>query len=125
MLKEIISQTNISSDLKQIADKVFNSERISAEDGLKLYEEAELGYLGMLANFVREKHNHDNTYYNRNFHIEPTNICIHNCKFCSYSRKINQEGSWEHSVDEIIKMVQLQRQTCNGSSYCWRRSSSS
>ncbi|MCX6223599.1 MAG: CofH family radical SAM protein [Bacteroidia bacterium] len=40
--------------------------------------------------------------FNRNFHIEPTNICIHNCRFCSYSRKFNQPGSWEMSMDDIL-----------------------
>lgn len=87
---------------KKIAEKVKNHQRISNEEGLWLYENGELGFLGTLANFVREEKNGHNTYYNRNFHFEPTNICIYSCKFCSYSRKFNEEGSWEHTIEDAL-----------------------
>jgi len=51
-----------------------------------LFEKATLPYLGALANYVREKLHGDKTYFNRNFHIEPTNVCVFACSFCSYSR---------------------------------------
>jgi aminodeoxyfutalosine synthase len=102
----LIDLTNLSSDLKSIAHKVFNGERISIEEGIALYEKAELSYLGVLANFVREKKNGNNVYFNRNFHVEPTNICVFDCKFCSYSRLLKQkEGSWELSEEQILEMV--------------------
>jgi aminodeoxyfutalosine synthase len=102
----LIDLTNLSSDLKSIAHKVFNGERISTEEGIVLYEKAELSYLGVLANFVREKKNGNNVYFNRNFHVEPTNICVFDCKFCSYSRLLKQkEGSWELSEEQILDMV--------------------
>ncbi|MCF8377978.1 MAG: aminofutalosine synthase MqnE [Bacteroidales bacterium] len=86
---------------KKIADKILNNERINEDEALLLYKEFDLAVLGMLANHIREKFNQNYTYFNRNIHIEPTNICIHNCLFCSYSRKINQEGAWEYSLEEI------------------------
>lgn len=96
---------NINSDLQKIADKIFSNTRITTNDALTLYNKAELGFLGVLANYIREQKNGDKTYYNRNFHIEPTNICIYNCTFCSYARKINQEGAWEYSMQEILEIV--------------------
>lgn len=84
-----------------IAEKVLKGERINSDEGLILYRDFELPILGLLSNHVREKINSGFAFFNRNIHFEPTNICIHNCLFCSYSRKINQEGSWEFSLEEI------------------------
>jgi aminodeoxyfutalosine synthase len=94
------------STLKVIADKVYNSERITSIEGIYLYEHAELSLLGMLADFVRKKKNSKYVYFNRNIHIEPTNICVYDCKFCSYSRLIKhkQEG-WELSEEQILEKV--------------------
>ncbi|HPQ21683.1 MAG TPA: hypothetical protein PK147_07515, partial [Saprospiraceae bacterium] len=83
------------SDLKDevliaIATKVEKGERITPEEGLYLYENGELAYLGVLANYVREKKHGNNTYFNKNFHLEPTNICLYTCSFCSYSRLIKK-----------------------------------
>ena len=74
------------ADLQRIGRKILNDERISFDDGVILFERGSLAYLGTLANYVREKKHGDKTYFNRNFHIEPTNVCVFSCKFCSYSR---------------------------------------
>lgn len=107
----LVNSSNIDTDLKKIAEKIVNNIRINDEEAILLYEKAELGFLGMLANFIREKKHGDKTYFNKNFHIEPTNICIYNCKFCSYFRKIGQEGAWEFSIEEILKMVESYKNT--------------
>ncbi len=102
----VLFDSKISNDLKLIAEKVYADERISFEEGVLLYEKGELGYLGTLANYVREKKNGNNVYFNRNFHIEPTNICVFDCKFCSYSRLLKQkEGGWELSEEQILEKV--------------------
>jgi aminodeoxyfutalosine synthase len=93
---------------QNIARKVIANERITPEEGMYLYEQGELPFLGALANFVREKKNGDNTYFNRNFHIEPTNLCVYDCKFCSYSRLIKQRedpDSWAYSMQDMLDIV--------------------
>ncbi len=102
---EVIQQSAVSEDLKNIAQKVFEGQRITELEGVLLYETAELGFLGSLANFVRESKHGNKTYFNRNFHIEPTNICIYNCEFCSYKRNFGEEGAWEFSAEEMLNMV--------------------
>src|SRR5690349_21673549 len=72
--------------LSDIAAKVQRGERINDEECLLLFEKGSLGFVGSLANSIREKLHGDTTYFNRNFHIEPTNICVFSCNFCSYSR---------------------------------------
>src|SRR5690606_40264776 len=61
---------NLSEELRRIAEKVLHEERISFQEAVYLYEHAELGYLGVLANYIRESKHGDYTYFNRNFHIE-------------------------------------------------------
>ncbi len=103
---EVINQSNLDLSLKKIAEKVFASERITFDEGVLLFEKGELGFLGTLANFIREKKNGNNVYFNRNFHIEPTNICVFDCKFCSYSRLLKQkDGAWELNEEQILEMV--------------------
>ena len=104
--ESIVLNANTPADLKNIAEKIFSKQRISVEEGILLYEKAELGFLGTLANWVREEKNGNNVYFNRNFHIEPTNICVFDCKFCSYSRLVKQkEDAWELSEEEILNLV--------------------
>lgn len=105
-LEFLIQDKNLDQGLKDIAQKVIQGERISFEDGVLLYEKGELGYLGVLANYIREKKHADVTYFNRNFHIEPTNVCVYDCKFCAYSRLIKErDQGWEMDVDAMMEVV--------------------
>ncbi len=102
----LLRDKNLSSGLRHIAEKVHSNVRISFEDCLNLYNQAELGYLGILANFVRENRHGDKTYFNRNFHIEPTNLCVYDCKFCSYSVLIKERSDgWEYTMEEMLDIV--------------------
>jgi aminodeoxyfutalosine synthase len=92
-------------DLRQLADKIANNKRITSEEGLLLYKNADLSLLGLLASIVRRKLNGNAAYFNRNFHIEPTNKCIYNCRFCSYHKPEGDPDSWEYSHDEMLDIV--------------------
>jgi aminodeoxyfutalosine synthase len=92
-------------DLEKIADKITGNRRISPEDGLLLYEKAGLPLLGILAGMVRREKNGLFVFYNRNFHIEPTNRCIYNCRFCSYHKGAGDPGSWDYSIDQMLDIV--------------------
>ncbi len=97
---------DLSTDLRNITDKVYNLERITEEEGLILFEKGSLGLVGALANFVREAKHGDKTYFNRNFHIEPTNVCVFSCHFCSYSRLYaKREEGWELSIEDMLNIV--------------------
>ena len=93
-------------ELQQIANKIINKERISFDDGVMLFEKGSLSWLGTLANYVREQKHGDKTYFNKNFHIEPTNVCVFSCKFCSYSKLYaHKEEGWELTVDQMLDIV--------------------
>ncbi|CAN5638387.1 aminofutalosine synthase MqnE [soil metagenome] len=94
------------TEMKKIAEKVHGNIRISNADAIWLFEKADLSALGVLANFVRERKNGDYTYFNRNFHIEPTNVCVFSCKFCAYSQEYkHKEEGWELSMDQMLAKV--------------------
>jgi aminodeoxyfutalosine synthase len=105
-IEAILKGNRITEDLQQIADKIYNKQRISEEDAVLLFEKASLPFLGALANFVRERMHGDTTYFNRNFHIEPTNVCVFSCNFCSYSKLYaKRDEGWELSIDQMLHMV--------------------
>lgn len=103
---EALKITQNNSSLLQIAEKVLQGKRISFEDGVLLYEQATIGFTAALADYVRTKLHGDLTYFNRNFHIEPTNLCVFTCKFCSYSRLIKQQDEgWVMSKEQMLDIV--------------------
>jgi aminodeoxyfutalosine synthase len=97
--------------LGPIRDKVLAGERLSDADGLRLLESADLTALGTLANHVREQRHGHLTFYNRNVHLNPTNVCVATCKFCSFARKDDQEASegYTMSLDEAVAKVLSRR----------------
>ena len=92
-------------EVRQIAIKAAGYSRISPDEGLTLFRKADLSVLGLLAGVARRKHNSNFAYFNNNFHIEPTNKCIYNCRFCSYHKHEGDPDSWEYSQDEMLEIV--------------------
>lgn len=105
-LELLLKDVKLASDLKTVVEKVADNKRVTFEEGVFLYEKADLGFLGVLSNYIRTKKHGDHTYFNRNFHIEPTNICVFTCKFCSYSRLLKQaDEGWVLSKEEMLDIV--------------------
>ncbi len=105
-LDTILKNPSLAPSLRRIATKVAHGERLSPAEGLELFEKGSLAYLGALANCVREQKHGDKTYFNRNFHIEPTNVCLYTCSFCSYSRRIKKrEDGWEYSLEDMMEII--------------------
>ncbi len=104
---EVLIGNEKDTALKSIGEKILSSERLSFDEGVALFEKASLPYVGALANYVREKLHGDKTYFNRNFHIEPTNVCVFSCNFCSYSRLYaHREEGWELSKEQMMQIIQ-------------------
>ncbi|MFM7053981.1 MAG: aminofutalosine synthase MqnE [Bacteroidota bacterium] len=92
--------------LNAISQKVLRGERINVDECVALYELGDIGFLGQLADNIRENKHGKNTFFNRNFHIEPTNVCVFSCNFCSYSRQYkNREDGWELSIEQMLEKV--------------------
>lgn len=105
---ELIKELELDKEIERIALAVQSGERIGPKDGVKLLESAPLALLGALANAIKERKSGKHVYYNRNIHVEPTNICVFRCKFCSYRRaSIEDPGAWYYTIDDIRHQVAM------------------
>ena len=107
MLNTSLIIESVPKNLQPIVTKIINKKRISESEGLLLYTQAPLTLLGSLANAIRQQKNGNKTFFNKNIHIEPTNICVFDCKFCSYSRKLSKRvEAWEFTIEEMVEKLE-------------------
>ncbi len=105
ILQNVVKSLQLPQSLKTIAHKVFRAGEISTDDALELYHCRNLAFLGILATETKKRLSGDSVFFNQNFHLEPTNICVNHCKFCSYRRHEGQNGAWECSIEDIVSDV--------------------
>ena len=94
--------------LRGATELLLCGQRIGREEGVVLYREATLPLLSLLATYVRLQKNGYETYYNRNAHVEPTNICLFQCSFCSYRRDADSPEAWNLTLEQIAQRVKEQ-----------------
>ncbi len=90
-----------NSDIADIGDKVLRGERLSREDGIRLFKTGDLLALGYLADVVRRRKNGDRAYFIVNRHINHTNVCENLCRFCAFGRKEEENGAFTLTPEEI------------------------
>ena len=103
---------SFDENLRDIADKVEDGERLTFDDGLALYATSDLNALGKLADHVRRRKHGLTTYYNVNRHFNHTNICVADCKFCGFYKRARQEGAYTHSVQEGVDIARAAGCAC-------------
>lgn len=114
LANKISNPKNISNELQEIKEKILNNQRLSFDDGMKLYNSFDILSIGALADFARvnrlavnnktEKSNY--VYWINNHHLNLTNICEGSCKFCAYRRDENQEGSFFLTLEKSIEYIE-------------------
>ncbi len=105
---EILLNT-LPERLREIARKSASGERVSPEEGLLLLTEAPTALLGLLAAQAKQRLSGKAVYYNRNFHVEPSNICLFHCRFCSYRQAEDSPLAWDYSLEEMLAQVESRR----------------
>jgi len=92
--------------LTDIAEKVFAAQRLTDEEGLRLYGVKDLNALGYLANHVRERKNGNVATYVLNLYLNYSNICILSCQFCAFARRPHEkEGQFTYDIDEMVRQT--------------------
>jgi aminodeoxyfutalosine synthase len=104
-MEKRMTMTPLPAELKLIAEKVEAQERLSFEDGVTLFQSHDLLAVGSLANRVRERINGDKTYYNVNRHMNYTNVCISDCAFCGFYRRVRHPEAYEWTVEECVEIA--------------------
>ncbi|HWP45375.1 MAG TPA: aminofutalosine synthase MqnE [Blastocatellia bacterium] len=100
-----MSLTVITDELRDIAEKVESRQRLSFDDGVRLFESNDLAAIAAMANLVRERINGDVTYYNVNRHLNYTNVCVSDCAFCGFYRRVRHPEAYDWSVEECIEIA--------------------
>ncbi len=91
--------------LEDIQDKVHSGERLSFEDGVRLFQTNDLPFLGALAHQVRLRLNQKKVYYSINLHLNHTNVCAAHCVFCAFARRPHEEGGYTFSLDQMREKI--------------------
>jgi aminodeoxyfutalosine synthase len=91
-----------SGTLRQVAEKIYEGERLTVQEGVSLYRTNNLPLLASLSLFAKQRISGNKVFFNRNFHIEPTNICVFRCKFCSYRRKKGDKDAWDFDIPAML-----------------------
>ncbi|MCK9562352.1 MAG: aminofutalosine synthase MqnE [Bacteroidales bacterium] len=104
-IETLLFSPSTHNTLQNIAKKIIDFQRISTDDCNILYQEADISFLGVLANYICTHKHNNHVYFNKNIHIEPTNICIHDCVFCSYARKKGESQTWEMTIQQMCDKI--------------------
>lgn len=107
-MSQVLETLAHEAGLADVHDKVMEGRRLDFDDGVRLFRSRALMAAGALANVVRERKNGNAAYFVRNMHLNPTNVCTVDCKFCGFYRpyRRKEEGwSWDldHALGEVRK----------------------
>jgi aminodeoxyfutalosine synthase len=91
--------------LRAVWEKVEAGARLDAGDGLVCLETDDLLALGRMADFVKRKKSGDWVFFVINRYVNPTNVCVLSCAFCDFARKTGEPGAFEHSAEDIVRMI--------------------
>jgi aminodeoxyfutalosine synthase len=105
-MSQVLESLASVAGLSGIHDKVLSGERLSFDDGVALFNSRALMPAGALANVVRERKNGNAAYFVRNMHLNPTNVCTVDCKFCGFYRPYkHKEQGWTWDLERALGEV--------------------
>lgn len=108
MTNQTLHTLNLTPEVERITQALLHTEqphRLTDTEALTLLREAPVALLGTLAVARKRAVSGANVYYNRNIHIEPTNICVFKCRFCSYRRSVGESDAWYYSLDDMERLA--------------------
>ena len=99
----MIERRIAAAGIADIAAKMDAQERLTLEDGVRLFECPDLLAVGHLANRERERRHGKLTYYNFNIRLEATNVCVASCLFCSFARLTpDSPSAYTLSIEQVL-----------------------
>jgi aminodeoxyfutalosine synthase len=105
-MSSVVEQLALAAGLAEIYDKVVHQRRLSFDDGVRLFASRELMAIGAMANLVRERRHGNDAYFVRNMHLNPTNICTVDCRFCGFYRPYrDKRDGWAWDLERCLTEV--------------------
>jgi len=106
MADRVIDRLTEAAGLRDLWDKVREERRLTFDDGVRLFRSRALMAIGAMADAVRERKNGNAAYFVRNMHLNPTNVCTVDCKFCGFYRPYREkERGWTWDLDKCMHEV--------------------
>ena len=97
----------MNNKISDLIKKIDNNERLSIEDGLALYEIKDLSILSILADKKRQQKKNDRIVsYILDRNINYTNICVADCTFCAFYRKLNDSEAYVLTQKELDDKIE-------------------
>ena len=96
---------SLSDEIRMILNKVLSGQRISCQEGVILHDKCDLPTLSNVANILKQKRYGDAVFYNRNLHVNQTNVCVLACKFCAFRRGLKAADAYSLSVQEYLDRI--------------------
>ncbi|HIA24571.1 MAG TPA: CofH family radical SAM protein [Candidatus Poseidoniales archaeon] len=97
---------SINDDVRIILNKAISGERISCEEGVILHNKCDLPTLSNVAHYLKQSRYGTSIFYNRNLHVNQTNVCVLACKFCAFRRGIKADDAYSLSVQEYLDRIE-------------------
>lgn len=88
--------------LADIAEKVIAGDRLTFDDGMRLYASNDILALGKMADIVNQRKNGDVVYFVQNHRVTPTNVCAYHCNFCSFRRNYKDRDAFIRSPEDLV-----------------------
>ncbi len=98
--------TSLSEDVRTILETALSGQRISVQEGVILHDKCDLPTLSNVAYFLKQSRHGDSIFYNRNLHVNQTNVCVLACKFCAFRRGIRADDAYSLSVQEYLDRIE-------------------
>lgn len=103
MMSALLKRRAEKAGVADLAEKIQSGARLTEADGGRLFDCDDLELVGWLADGVRRKKNGERVTFIHNLYINYSNVCILSCQFCAFARKRNEDGAWEHTVEEMAE----------------------
>ncbi len=87
-----------------LKEKILKGERLSTEEGLRLYE-LSLGELGALAHNIKLARHGQQVSFIKTYYMNFTNICKYACKYCGFRRNKTDLDAYTLTVDQILEKL--------------------
>lgn len=93
--------------LERIREKIENGERIKKDEGVYLFHSPNLLEIGEIAHSIKQKKHGDKVFFNQNYHLNMTNICVNRCELCAFSRDEDDDDAYCLEIEQIKEQMEM------------------